>query len=88
MRVDANLMIERFKVLRITNRKARAFLERLASGKLNIGSGRRPVRGLRAIEIHSPGGTELFVGFKVNQQEFREITYEPINDVISDVKTP
>lgn len=74
------LMINSLNVLRITNRRARLFIERLTSEKINIGSGGKSLRSLRAFEIRSQEGTEFFVGLKVDEREFRELTFEYIND--------
>lgn len=73
-------MIESLSMFRITNRRARALVERIVGQGLTLGSGKRPLRGFRVMEIKKPGGSDYFVGLKLDELEFQELTYAPEND--------
>ena len=75
------LIIESLSIFRITNRRARALVERIVGQGLTFGSGKRPLRGFRVIEIRKPGGSDYFVGLKLDELEFKELTFVPDNDL-------
>lgn len=75
------LMIESLRNFRIPNRRARALVERIVGQGLTFGSGRRPLRSFRVIEIKKPGGSDYFVGLKLDELEFNELTFVPDSDL-------
>ncbi|MCO5219286.1 MAG: hypothetical protein M9953_13975 [Thermomicrobiales bacterium] len=70
-------IIEGFNIFRVTNRGGKALLERIVGQGLPSGSGRKPLRDFRVLEIRKLGGSDYFVGLKVNELEFKELTFTP-----------
>lgn len=75
------LTIESLSIFRITSRRARELVEKIVGQGLTFGSGKRPLRGFRVIEIKKPGGSDYFVGLKLDELEFKEITFAPESDL-------
>lgn len=73
-------IIEGFNIFRVTNRGRKALLEKIVGQGLTNGSGRKPLRDFRVLEIKKLGGSDYFVGLKVDELEFKELTFLPEAD--------
>lgn len=69
------------RMLRVANRPARARVERIVRQGFSLGSGKRPVRSIRILEIKDPDGSDYFVGIKLNELKFKELTFALEDDV-------
>jgi hypothetical protein len=72
--------VEIHRMLRITNRRARALVERIVRQGLTFGSGNRPLRSFRILEIKKLDGSDYFVGLNLDELEFKELTFAPEDD--------
>lgn len=73
--------VESSHILRITNRRARVLVERIVRQGMSLGTGRRPRRDFRIIEIKKFGGSDYFIGLKMDKLEFEELSFAPEDDV-------
>lgn len=68
-------IIEGFNIFRVTHRGRKALLERIVDQ--GLAAGRKPLRDFRVLEIKKLGGSDYFVGLKVSELEFKELTSTP-----------
>lgn len=56
-------------------------MERIVRQGLTFSSGRRPIRDFRIIEIKKFGGSDYFIGLKMDKLEFEELSFAPEEDI-------